>query len=296
VLVGGIQPNLIVGMLLGAEFMPAPQADADITARCLAGRDLAQLPEPGSLLAHPLVRLFDDQLRTLGAGVHPHVRPIPPCFWDASGRAAVHGAVTSGLKFCGDDFLMNLMAEPEPCEQLIRWLTDLSATLVAHFSALGAMPVTAIHVGECVSCMLDVESFRRFVVPATSALGDRFRAVRFHSCGRSDHLIEACRAIRGLAALDVGGETSVARIRSVFGRVLPVGIAPVVDDMKASSPAGILRWFERVHGENDGGDLTIGYHLESDYNVETIRALHDAVRSAAGHSGSVTCRPPSATD
>jgi hypothetical protein len=283
-------------MLLGAEFIPAPQADADITARCLAGRDLTRLPAPGSLLTHPLVRLFDDQLRTLGAGVRSHVHPIPPFFWDASGRAAVHGAVTSGLKFCGDDFLMNLMAEPEPCERLIRWLTDVSALLVAHFSEVGAAPVTGIHVGECVSCMLDVDSFCRFVVPAASALGDRFHAVRFHSCGRSDHLIAACRAIRGLASLDVGGETSVARIRSVFGRALPVGIAPVVEDMKASSPAGILRWFERVQGENDGGDLTIGFHLESDYNVETIRGLHDAVLRAAAHSGSCTCRPPSATD
>ncbi len=294
VLVGGIQPNLIVGMLLEAAFIPAAQADADITAGCLVGRDLAELPTPGSLLAHPLVRLWDDQLRTLRAGVQPNVRPIPPFFWDASGRAAVHGAVTSGLKFCGDEFLMNLIADPTPCERLVQWLTDVSVVLVRHFSEVGAMRVTGIHVGECVSCMLDVDSFRRFVVPATSELGDRFRAVRFHSCGRSDHLIESCRGIRGLASLDVGGETSVGKIRSVFGRALPVGIAPLVEDMKASSAAGILQWFERVRSENDGGDLTIGFHLESDYRLETIRAIHEAVRAA--NAGSFTGRPPSATD
>ena len=63
VLVGGIQPNMIVGMLLGADFVPAPLADADISPHCLPGRDLAHLPEAGSLLAHPLVRLWDDQLQ-----------------------------------------------------------------------------------------------------------------------------------------------------------------------------------------------------------------------------------------
>jgi hypothetical protein len=278
VLVGGIQPNLLVGMLCGADFVPTPQADADITPCCLAGRDLSQLPEPASLLTHPLVRLFDDQLRTLQAGAPPHVRAIPPFFWDASGRAAVHGAVTSGLKFWGDDFLLNLVAEPAICERLIGWLTDVSAALVTHFSATGALPVTTIHVGECAACMIDAETFRRFVVPATSALGARFRAVRFHSCGRSDHLIEACRAIHGLASLDVGGETSVAVIRAAFGRALPVGIAPLVDDMRAASADSILQWFQRVRDENDGGDLTIGFHLESDYNLETIRALHEAVR------------------
>jgi hypothetical protein len=278
VLVGGIQPNLIVGMLLGADFIPAPRADADISARCLVGCDVAQLPDPGSLLAHPLIRSWDDQLRTLRAG-SPHLRCVPPFFWDASGRAAVHGAVTSGLKFCGDAFLMNMVADPETCHGLIQWLTDVSVTLVAHFSDVGAQKVTAIHVGECAACMVDADNFRRFVVPATSALGDRFGAVRFHSCGRSDHLIESCRAIRGLASLDVGGETSVAKIRAVFGPAFPVGIAPVVEDMTADSPARVLRWFERVRRENEGGDLTIGFHLESEYNLETIRALHEAVRN-----------------
>ena len=76
VLVGGIQPNLIVGMLLGADFIPAPRADADIAARCLHGRDVAQLPTPGSLLAHPLVRLWDDQLRTLQAGARGTCRSV----------------------------------------------------------------------------------------------------------------------------------------------------------------------------------------------------------------------------
>jgi hypothetical protein len=279
VLVGGIQPNMIVGMLLGADFIPTPRADADISARCLAGRDVSQLPTPGSLLAHPLIKLWDDQLRTLRAGARPLVHPIPPFFWDASGRATVHGAVTSGLKFYGDDFLLNMVAEPATCERIIHWLTNVSATLVTHFANTGGMKVTAIHVGECAACMVDVDNFCRFVVPATSTLGERFGAVRLHSCGRSDHLIESCRAIRGLASLDVGGETSVGKIRAVFGRTFPVSIAPVVEDMTADSSAGILRWFDRVRRENDGGALTIGFHLEADYKVATIRALHEAVRS-----------------
>ena len=146
------------------------------------------------------------------------------------------------------------------------------------------MPVTEIHVGECAACMLDVDNFRRFVVPATSALGDRFGAVRFHSCGRSDHLISACRAIRGLTSLDVGGETSVAKIRAEFGPDFAVGIAPLVDDMRAASDEGVLRWFERVARENAGGDLIIGFHLEATYNLQAIRALHDAVRRVCSHS------------
>ena len=129
--------------------------------------------------------------------------------------------------------------------------------------------------------MVDVDNFVKFVVPATSRLGQTFGPVRFHSCGRSDHLIDACARIGRIESLDVGGDTSVARIREVFGRAFAVGIAPLVEDLSASSPCGILAWFERVVHDNDGGDLTIGYHLETHYRLANIRALHEAVAETA---------------
>lgn len=283
VLVGGIQPNLIVGLLLGAEFVPTEDADADITPLALAGRTAAELPPAKALLEHPLIREWDAQIRRVAAGQGPATRVIPPFFWDASGRAAVHGAVTSGLKFCGDEFFLNLIAAPDEPHALIAWLTDVALELVDHFAQVAGVAIRGIHVGECAACMLDEEIFRRFVIPATSLLGDRWGAVRFHSCGRNDHLIAACREIRHLASLDVGGETSLARIRSEFGRGFSVSTAPLVEDMTASTPARILAWFDRVREENDGGDLEIGFHLEADYNLDTLRALCAAVaRDAAG--------------
>ena len=280
VLVGGIQPNMIIGMLLGAEFLPAESADADISVRCLAGREFESLPAPSELLAHPLVCQWQSEIVDLLDSPASGMQPIPPFFWDRSGRAAVHGVVTSGLKFYGDEFLMNLLSEPESSQKIIGWLTDVTALLVSHFSTVGRLPVSGIHVGECAACMLDESSFRRYVVPATSQLGERFGAVRFHSCGCSDHVLEACREITGLASLDVGGETSVARIRDLFGPEFPVGIAPLVEDMQAPTTHGILDWYRRVERENADGDLTIGFHLEADYRVENLRALGAAVRAA----------------
>src|SRR4030066_309102 len=48
--IGGIQPNMILGMLLGADFVPRDNYDADITPGCLLGKDLNDLPAPESLL------------------------------------------------------------------------------------------------------------------------------------------------------------------------------------------------------------------------------------------------------
>jgi len=61
--IGGIQPNMILGMLLGADFIPQDSYDADIAPGCLAGRSLVDLPSPESLLEHPLIVLFDEQIR-----------------------------------------------------------------------------------------------------------------------------------------------------------------------------------------------------------------------------------------
>ena len=56
--IGGIQPNMILGMLLGADFMPQESFDADITPACLDGLEPRNLPSPEELLRHDLIRLF----------------------------------------------------------------------------------------------------------------------------------------------------------------------------------------------------------------------------------------------
>ena len=60
--IGGIQPNMILGILLGAEFVPQDDKDADITPGCLMGIDPGDLPRPRDLLEHQLIHLFDDQI------------------------------------------------------------------------------------------------------------------------------------------------------------------------------------------------------------------------------------------
>jgi hypothetical protein len=107
VLIGGIQPNMIMGLLLGANFVPAADRDADIAHGCLQGKDPAALPTPQALLTHELIRLFDEQIRDQAKR---GLRPIPPFFWDASGRAAIHGVLTTAQKLCGETIFPSTMS------------------------------------------------------------------------------------------------------------------------------------------------------------------------------------------
>jgi hypothetical protein len=276
--IGGIQPNMILGMLLGADFLPAADRDADITPGCLAGRKLAELPAPETLLNHGLVRLFDRQIAQVRQKSEGRLRPIPPFFWDSSGRAAVHGVLTSAQKLCGEAIFLQMLTEPEKCRQIMQWMADAYVVLCRHFAQAADLPITDVHVGECSCCMVSPALVEELVVPITSEIGRTLGPLRLHSCGTSTHLLESFAKVGRLHSLDLGGGTSLRRAREIFGPGLPLSIAPLPQDLSADSAEPLLAWAQRTLAENAGGDLTYVYHLEPGYNVEAIRAWTDLLK------------------
>lgn len=275
--IGGIQPNMILGMLLGAQFLPADDMDADITPACWAAREPAELPAPESLLAHDLVRQFDEQIKEIQGSREPSLRPIPPFFWDASGRAAIHGVLTSAQKLCGESVFLDMMTQPSRCRQIMAWIAEAYIVLCRHFAQVADLAVTDVHVGECSACMVGPAMVEGFVAPLTSKIGRALGPVRLHSCGPSTHLLAAFRHIENLGSLDLGGMTSLSEARKVFRSQMPISIAPLPADMSCETAAPILEWAQKVLAGNAGGDLEFVYHLEPGYNIDTIRALADVL-------------------
>lgn len=280
--IGGIQPNMILGMLLGAEFVPAGDRDADITPACLAGKTPADLPSPETLLQHDLVRLFDEQIARIQNASRGRLRAVPPFFWDGSGRAAIHGVLTTAQKFYGEAFFMDLVTEPDKCLEIMQWIADAYIVLCRHFARVADMPLAEIHVGECSACMVSPAMVEQFVVPVTSAIGQALGPIRLHSCGPSTHLLQTFAKIDRLHCLDVGGETSIAKAREILGPQIPFSIAPLPRDLTAETTEPIAEWARQILRENAGAKLEFVYHLEPTYNLETIKALTDLVRRQEG--------------
>jgi len=270
VLVGGIQPNLILAMLLGAEFVPGMDKDADVTPACCREADPHRLPRADALLRHPLVQTFDEQIRALRQA-SPY-RPIPPFFWDGSGRAAVHGALTTAQKLVGEGVFADLLEDPGRCRAIMRWVTEANVTLVKHFAATGEMEITGVHVGECSACMVSPKVFEEFLLPEVVQIGEALGPVRLHSCGRSDHFLGLCAGAACVTSVDVGGQNSVARIRMALGTGFPISIAPLAETLRATEADGLLEWTRRVLEENQGGPLQVVCHVEPGYNLTALRA------------------------
>ncbi len=81
-------------------------------------------------------------------------------------------------------------------------------------------------------------------------------------------------ADRGLS-----GSSSIKKGRHIFGKEMLICISPLHNDMSAETAVPILRWAKNIAEENNGGNLEFIYHLEAGYNIDTIYALTDFVKS-----------------
>jgi hypothetical protein len=279
VLVGAIQPNMILATILGAQFSFFEDKDADVAGKPLEFiSNKNELPEISSVLEHPLVKDLDSQIRNIAA-TRPDLKVIPPFFWDESGRATIHGIITTSLKLTGDNIMITLMSDPDLAHAIHQWIVDAYIVLIQHFSDLAKLPVTSVHVGECAGTMVSPDLYDEFIVPYISHLGDKLGAVRIHSCGMSDHIMQSIVKIRNLKIIDTGSGTSLKGIRDLKGKDFTIHIAPPMEYMMENAPQSqILDWLNKTLDENQGGPLQIAYHMEPDYEVSNCLVMHDELQ------------------
>jgi len=275
-LVGAIQPNMIIAAALGSEFVFSPDRDSDVKGFPLKDIGMASdLPSLENILDLPLIKHLEDQYLS-AKEKHRDCVIIPPFFWDTSGRATIHGIITTSMKFIGQDIFVKMMDDPDLVKGIHLWIADVYTTVIKRFSALGELPVRSVHVGECSGTMLDESSYREFVNPYISRLGSEFGNLRLHSCGNADHVLSAICDVKNLTIIDTGSNTSLARIREKMGKDFEINIFPPVEVLTGKACLeDIKTWLHKTLEENKDGNLKIEYHLEWDYNLENCLFIHE---------------------
>jgi hypothetical protein len=278
VLVGGIQPNLILAILMGAEFISFPDKDADVSGiplNNITGAD--DLPVVEKILEQPFISELEKQIDQLQRN-HPELQVIPPFFWDSSGRATIHGIITTSLKLIGENVMLMLMIDPGFLHVVHQWITDVYIRLINHFTRLTGFPITSVHVGECSGAMISNGQYEEFIIPYVSHLGKILGPVRLHSCGNSDHILDAITHIDFLEVIDTGSNTSVGKIRERMGADFEINLEPPLQLMlKDSSISDLIAWLDQVLEDNRGGPLKLVLHIESDYSTENCLRIYDAL-------------------
>jgi len=283
-LVGGLQPNLILGAALGAQFVFYGDKDPDITPAPLADADAAdRLRQTDWAQVWP-VELFLRQLAELRESGPPGYALIPPFFWDVTGRATIHGVLTTAQKLVGEQVFVDIMERPDSAFDLLEAIADAYERLIRLCSEAAGLPVTGLHVGECSGCMIGPEAFEAFVLPVLNRMADRIGPVRLHTCGPSDHLIESFTKVRRLAALNVGSGTSVRSIR----RHLPdlrIDVIPDTTWITSQTMREVGAWVRATIDENAGGPLQFQYHIDLGQPVANFLQIHRTLRELGFECG-----------
>ena len=276
VLVGAIQPNMILAAILGAKFSFFEDKDSDVSGKPLEWLSKKEeLPEISDIINHPFVSDLDRKIKQI-VELRPDLRVIPPFFWDESGRATIHGIITTSLKLTGDNIMITMLSDPELAHAVHRWIADAYIALIKHFSELARLPVTSVHVGECAGPMISAELYDEFIVPYVDQIGKTLGPIRLHSCGCSDHITESMSHIGNLQIIDTGSNSSLRLIRDLKGRDFTINVAPPMEHLMKGVPRSrILEWFNKTLEDNDYGPLQIAYHLESDYEINNCLVIHD---------------------
>ena len=276
ILIGGIQPNLILAHILGANFVFYRDKDMDVSGNPLKYISLAEdLPHIERILQHPFVKELDRQILEL-LRIHPELEIIPPFFWDNSGRATIHGIITTSLKLIGDKAMMMIIMDPDLLHKVHQWITDAYIVLINHYAALTDFSIRSIHVGECSGTMISHDQYVEFINPYINELGRNFGHIRLHSCGFSDHLLKAIDQIENLNIIDTGSNTSIAKIRQMKGRDFEINVEPPINLLlKGSSRKDLINWLDKTLKENQGGPMRFGIHIESSYSMENCLSIYD---------------------
>ena len=277
VYVGGIQPNLIMGACLGIEMAWYDDQDIDLVEPAPLSdiTSTADLPPAEALLAHPFIQEFDQQIIELQES-RPDLIIIPPFFWDLSGRATIHGFITTSTKLFGESIFLKMVEDPGFVLDFHEWIADLSIAFIQHFSLLSGIPANSVHIGECSGTMIGGKHYDQYVVPFINKVADAIGPVRLHSCGLSNHLLKPMSHIRRLQGLDTGSNTSVKRVREQLGPDFRLDLAPPLEALREGAEKKVmLDWLDEVLYENGDGPLQLGYHIEPGYSVENCLVVHD---------------------
>jgi hypothetical protein len=149
--------------------------------------------------------------------------------------------------------------------------------LIELFAREAGFEIDGVHLGVCSACMIGPDQFAEFILPAVQNFGKLYGLVKIHSCGLSDHLTEMFAEIEGLNCLNVGSNTSVAKIRERIGNV-HIDLIPDAQMLTFGTTPEIDRWTRQTVEENGDGELEFQYHMDLLQPEENCLQINKTIR------------------
>ena len=190
-----------------------------------------------------------------------------------------------------ENFLVDLMLEPEFAHRLLRFVTDARKSWYDDLAKyLGRSPGPANLFNDEVNCpSLSPDSYREFILPYEKEISEHQKGILYwHSCGNVTPLLDNIRLLPDMEMLHVGPWTSVDRAAQIFGNTAPLEICinPQKDvfDANASEMAQKMLSILNDCGRNDVKGFYIrasgfGVIKNLDFTLDKIKEWNHVVRT-----------------
>lgn len=200
--------------------------------------DIASLAKPDPLSA-PRMRDRIDAVKAIRAHYGDEMSVLG---W-VEGPAAEAGDLRGP-----EDFLVDLMEEPETCGELMDLCVEVG---VAFAQAQIDAGVDLIGIGDALASQVSPKLYESLILPRqhklVSAIRDLGRPVRLHICGNITHLLPGIATLP-IQALDVDHMVDLAAVRRIVGPNVMIGAhLDPVKDVQKGTPDSIVEQLEAAY-------------------------------------------------
>lgn len=188
----------------------------------------------------------------------------------------LHSPLTIAYRLRGEQLFLDMVDDPDLATCIIEAAHTTSLGVYEMYERLSGRPERLLPIATCIASLISPAIYAKWEIPWLRRQIERHPEALIHSCGPSSHVLELLAELPGIAFMEVGAGTDIARTRALFPDAT---INYVVDTPKFRNhtPAQVDAEICQVIRDSDGGPLTVIWPAETGTPIDTIEAIYAAV-------------------
>lgn len=270
-----IQPVDLIMRTQGAEWRLPEDAVLESWGKPWAGMTVAAIRriDPRAAAAHPVIDSILDQYRQMRK-IYGERAGL---FGLKDGVMSIHSPYTTALQLIGADLFLIMEDDPAGAAAVFDKVWELYRAIYSRLQQTTGFAIGRINIGDCSASMLSEQTYRAQVLPVNRRLTESFGSAGYHSCGLSDHLLEAFAEIPRVDTVELGAGTDLKRSVALMPRAR---LCPLVDPtvIRDKQPDDVRTLVGGILKDAAGSQsVTLcAWSFDRDTPIENVTAIYEA--------------------
>jgi hypothetical protein len=188
----------------------------------------------------------------------------------------LHSPLTIAYRLRGEQLFLDMVDDPELASAILEAAHATSLGVYEMYEHIGDRPERLLPIATCIASLISPDVYRKWEIPWLRRQVERHPKALIHSCGRSSHVLDLLAELPGIAFMEVGAGTDIARTRALF-REATINYVVDTPKFRNHTPEQVDAEIRGVIRDNEGGPLTIIWPAETGTPIETIEAIYATI-------------------